>query len=237
MIKIITVQFSYDNDVRYEKLLKVLAYSAAVNMPGAEFISLTIPPPEMEQVPGYRMLKSNTSKLEKWAEEVDKADKNDRIVLLDSDMLIMRDFSKIFNFPFDICYTYRPENRLPLNGGVMFINPTEKAKIFFREFLSVNDRMLKNKKFHDPYRRIYAGMNQAAFGYMLENKTCLTNIHRIPCTLWNVCNEDWANIREDAYILHIKGRLRHMCLGTRHVSNDVKQLVDLWKYYDEMSND
>jgi len=232
MIKIITVQFGYDNDTKYKTLLDVLEYSAKTNMPDAEFIAFNIDAPQVEELPGQKMLISNTVKLKIWVEQLQKARKGDKLAFFDADMLIMRDFSQVFNYNFDVAYTYRMDyGRLPLNGGVMFAKPTRKAKSFFRKFLEINNYFLTHKKEHDEFRRIYAGMNQAAMGWMLERSNHRANILGLPCPLWNVCNEDWHQMRPDAYILHIKSRLRLMCLGKKKITKDIKEVVDIWKNY------
>jgi hypothetical protein len=238
MIKIITVQFSYDGDTKYKRLLDVLKYSAKINMPDAEFISLEIPAPEVDFVPGHKMLMSNTVKLQKWVEQMEKSKRGDKLAFLDADMLIMRDFSKVFKYRFDVAYTYRVSGYLPLNGGVMFAKPTKKAKDFFKKFLERNIYFLNHKKEHDEFRRIYAGMNQSAMGWMLERSNHRANILGLPCPLWNVCNEDWHKMLSDAYILHIKSRLRLMCLGQKKVSEDIREVVEIWQdYHKRMNNE
>jgi hypothetical protein len=235
MIKIISVQFSFDNDKKYETLLNVLKYSAKVNMPKAKFVDLRLDAPEVEEVPGYKMLISNTYKLEKWIEEINKCKDGDYIALVDADMLILRDFSRVFNYRFDVAYTYRTSGYLPLNGGVIFVKVNDLSKDFFNKFYRINLHFLKNKKEHDKYRKIYAGMNQAAFGWMLEESNHPAHVLALPCPIWNVCNEDWKNMDESAYILHIKSKLRLMCFNQKRPTPDVERLVDLWQgYYNEM---
>jgi hypothetical protein len=232
MVKIITVQFEFEENEKYETLLNVLKYSAKVNMPHVKFLDIRIPPPEVKQLPGYRMLISNTYKLQKWVEELEKGNRGDKFVFLDADMLILNDFSEVFEkYKFDVAYTYRVSGRLPLNGGVMFARSTRKGKNFFKEYLEINNEMLNNVKFHLPWRKKYAGMNQAALGWMLEESRNNAKILALPCPMWNVCNEDWPNMLPDAYILHIKSRLRLMCLDQKPPSRDIKYLVDIWKHY------
>ena len=166
----------------------------------------------------------NTRKLHKWVEIVENA--KDDIVLMDCDTVLLKEVSHVFDMDFDIAYTKRTQgSRFPLNGGVVFVRPNKKTKDFFRRWLDVNNRMMEDSHFHKPYYKKYAGINQASFGYLLENG-CDLKIIDVPCSKYNACDAvDWENL-EYTHILHVKSDLQNQCFAkepTRHLD-----AVKLW---------
>lgn len=233
MIKIVTVCFDYGRSDIYRRMHKVLLYSIEKHMDDACVISNWLPEPKPTD--RIRAYVSNTVKLEKWKEEFYDSEPGDRIAFLDCDLLVINDFSGVFENQFDIAYTYREDSKWPLNGGVFFCRVNEKTKQFMNTFTEVNDLMFFDEKFHRPWKQKYGGINQAALGYMLESGNHDCNILPLPCSTWNVCDEPYDLV--NSKILHFKSGLRS-AMFSGLIPECYQGPVELWKQYEaEMMED
>jgi hypothetical protein len=211
-----------------------MAFIASVkkNCPNAGLIVRRIKPP---QIIRYHWVSSNTKKLEVWCKEMEKCDDED-IVLIDCDMMVLNNPEAIFKNDFDIAYTVRGTGGIPVNGGVIFVKKNERSLDFFRQFKIINDKMVLNPTFHQQYRDRYAGMNQAAFGYMLEQGKHQAKMITVPCNPYNICKNDWLKVNEKSFIVHVKSDLRRAVLHPLPLPpayQRYRKLYDIWhKYYD-----
>lgn len=227
-MKIISVQFDYPGSSRYDKLSRVLEYSIKKNCPGAEFNLIRIDAPSSWRT--KKCFASNTVKLQRWVDEMEKT--NEDIIFLDCDMIVLRDLHDAFKMDFDIALTVNGTGSIPYNGGAVFCRNTSAARDFIRLWNKCNHELYNDTKKHLKWRMKYAGMNQAALGYMLETNAVrvtditsehkqikafesLVNIKRLPCSIWNVCKNDWRNMNDKMYILHVKSALRTAVLDPR----------------------
>jgi hypothetical protein len=208
-LKIISVVFDYYHQEKYKKLSEVFSYSIKKNCPGSELELLKINPPKIHKNKS-KSFASNTVKLELWLERLKATDQD--VIFLDCDMLVLKDLSSAFNLNFDIGYTKRTRARIPYNGGVVFVKNTPEAVSFIELWAKINKKMYDNSRFHSVWRAKYAGMNQSAFGYILEKEKYNAILKQFPCEIWNACNEDWSNIGDKTKIIHIKGGLRRSVL-------------------------
>jgi hypothetical protein len=223
----VMVQFDYPgHGGTYSKLLKALLFSISTSCPKAKVIARRIQPPI-----GMREKKcfaSNTKKLDLWLEELEKSEDKE-ICFIDCDMVVMRDPSEIFQKDFDIAYTVRKSRKPPVNGGVIFIKKNERSIQTIRKFKEINDAMYRNKGLHDVYRKKYAGMNQAAWGYLLEHGGYDAKMIEIPCAIWNAVDEDWHAIDGNTKILHVKSVLRRACMEP-HAPRE-RKLLKAWQIW------
>lgn len=208
---------------RYRQMADALKRSVERNSPHKLIVHDIRP----KRRSGRHKLVINTVKIEKWNEVVQQAE--DNIVLLDCDTVLLKDVSHVFEKDFDLAYTKRTEGvRFPLNGGVVFVKPTKESKEFFKEWLDVNNRMMREPHFHRPWHVKYAGINQASFGYLLENDPTI-DIIDLPCAKYNACDTvDWRDL-EDPYILHIKSDLQNQCFAKE--PSRFKEAAKIWKEY------
>lgn len=232
----ISIAFDY-HDTQYVRMANVLEKSIKKNCPNANLDLKFYPPPD---VPEYeranKRFGENSEKLSLWIEHM-KDCKDQDIVLIDCDMMVLDDISEIFNEDFDIAVTRRSgdRERIPYNGGVICVKKSHKVNLFFNEFLRINNKMYKDREFHEPWRAKYAGMNQAAFGYMVENYDADLTIMEIPCSIYNLCSEDWSRfwkLQPHPKIVHIKGSLRNVCLSE---SKSVKygDIRNIWRKFED----
>jgi len=228
MNKIILCGFDYSNSNTYKELTKVLIKSIEKYEPDALWILNWLCEPDSSgQIRG---IVSNTVKLNKWVEELNNCDDDDNVIFLDCDMLLIGPLFDVFEKDFDIAYTKREEwHKLPLNGGAIYVKVNNKTRLFFNMFKEINNKMYNNPEFHQKWRDKYAGINQAAFGYLLENKDYNARIIDIPCSKWNVCRFKQESVDKDARLIHFKGSLRKALFSKDPVPKDIEFLVKKWK--------
>ena len=232
-MRLLTCCFDYASKGDYGRLQRVYRASCEKVMPEVRYEHHELCPPKIK--PGYSTgMCSNTLKLRHWVRLVEDA--TETICLSDCDMLALRSVADADALDFDIAYTVRTNiGRIPFNGGVVFVRPTAECKAFMRRWLKINDDMFHNHVFHEMYRRKYAGMNQAAFGFMYEHPRDKCRMLGLPCAQWNACNEDWPGIPGNgARLVHLKGHLRRALLSDVHiraVSPQVHYIVGEWRGY------
>ena len=190
-------------------------------MPSAEFVEILIPTPTMDTT---RFIASNTEKLHVWRDYMETA--TEPVIFADCDMLACGDASSAFNQPFDVAITTMTQpTRWKYNGGIVFARPTEKARVFFHEWARVNDKMVADPEFHEPYRIKYAGINQAALGWMLENGW---SHKELPCRKYNACAKDWPDIDSETVFIHVKDLLKNMVLAGKPPHGRLERAMKEW---------
>jgi hypothetical protein len=196
-------------------------------MPNVKFIEKKIQPPVNRSKRDLNFM-YNGVKLRLWVEFLEKTKEN--VIFADCDMMALQSAEHAFDIPFDVAYTARTKiKRIPMNGGIMMARPTKAAKSFFREMLEVNDRMFKDLRFHHIWRCKYAGMNQAAFGYTLNEGKSKAKLHEYKTIEWNAVDCDWQYINEKTVFLHTKSKLRKIVLGEIKMKPEYMHAANLWK--------
>jgi len=227
----IAVSFDYGaTNTTYARLMKVFKKSVEVNCPGAVVKDIYIEAPR--NITYKRGFASNTAKLAKWLEAMYEIE-DEHLIFIDCDMMVLKEIKDIFNQDFDIACTKRSNSPYKYNGGVVFAKNNERSKAFMKLWLDINNKMLNDFKFHSPWRDKYAGMNQAAFGYIMEKCKYDAKLIEVPCSIWNLCNEDWVRYNDSTRIVHIKGQLRKGCLGLCRTPAHIGRLVELWLQYSD----
>jgi len=146
---------------------------------------------------------SNTAKLEYYAHNF-----TTDTIFTDCDMLCRGDITCAFDRIEHIGYTTRVHNRLKFNLGVVFFKHTDYARRFMDKWVRINRVFYNNPALHHYWRlkKGYGGINQAAFGWMLENGWVATELPQTYnlVTRW----DDW----ERAKMIHVFKNLRNGCL-------------------------
>lgn len=202
----------------FAKLLRVFRASFSDHMPDVPIVCHELEPCATDRHHIYGM-SSNTHKLAKWNEIVQNA--SDDVVLCDCDLMAagrIDDAWRLEGGNWDAAYTKR-ESQFPFNNGVMFFRNTPAARQIMARWLQVNNEMYDDPRKHRPYRRLYAGMNQAAWGYLLTQEKGIGKIAALS-SRYNACEREWRRTpeRHDIRIYHIKSALRIACLA-RHRAN------------------
>lgn len=226
-MKIVSVQFDVKQHMLgYSRLLDVFKYSVKKYMPDVEFVEFRTPTPPLLQSQALNF-SYNDFKLKIWRDYMEKA--KDNIIFADCDMLAVRPFPHAFDFDGDIAVTWRTVvHRIPMNGGIIMAKPTEASRRFFREWYKINNKMLHDSRFHQEWRKRWAGMNQSAFGYIYDRGRHGAKIHKYKTREWNAVNCDWHAISENTVFVHYKSQLRKIVLANAKGHNKYKIAADLW---------
>jgi hypothetical protein len=223
---------------QYGRLARVLDYTARLHCPDWTIrVERLKAPPSFSSALGVASHVTNSQKLEWWRSVVVDAEDGDRVLLIDADMMITRPLEDVWRIPFDLAYTYRQEGRLPLNGGVVFVRVSPAARRFVDRWFAMNQRFLANANEHRHWRTKYAGINQAAFGYMLEReRDPAVTIAKLTCHEWNAENTAWAKFDPNVTrIVHLKSGLRRALFGMP-ARPEHKRLITLWHALEAQAN-
>lgn len=219
----------------FHELFEVFKQSVKENMPNAEIVELHVDSKKVANK--QRIIYTNHQKLIAWAEYAKTM--NENAIFIDCDMLILGDLSEVFDlYDFDVAITARESTeRIPFNGGVVFVRNTEKAKAFMQRWSEVDMQMFKDPIFHRKYKIKYQGMNQSALGYLYEEEKNIANLTQVPCSKYNALNRHWT-INENTpkekmpFAIHFKGSLRRQLFSPNSARLN-KYPIKLWKEYRE----
>jgi hypothetical protein len=225
-VKIFTVCFEYKDRPEYAKLLRVFRESVRMHMPDVEFVEIhpPAPPYEPDRIPGFL---DNTIKLQHWLKFFRET--NDNIIFADCDMLAVRDGRHAFDPDFDIAYTaITPPYKAILNGGIIMTKPTEAAHRFMTELYEINNLMFQDIPFHEIWRAKYAGMNQAAFGCVLETGISGAKIHKYMTWEWNAIDRDLKLINAKTVFIHMKSKIRELVMAGKAPTGVYSGAMQKW---------
>ena len=213
----------------YDTLYKALDKSIKQNFPSANFIveknfSMNNPRygKRVEDAMAY-----------KWCEFAQKTTLP--TIFIGCDLLVLRDFSEVFNDDFDLAVTIRDTKRDVLNNGVVFMKNTPEGKELMNEYAIIMDKMQKDKKLHHKYNKLIP-VDQAAMEHLWRLHP--ERIKAYPCNIYNITQEYYYEpLHKDAAVLHVKSELRKTIfdknfINKRHPKmNKNHHLVKLWNSY------
>ena len=235
-MKLVTTFFTQPGMISdYTRLYNVFAYSARLNMPDAEVVNLKVEPQEVPR--GLTAsLQANHDKMMAWAKYVDTLD--DDAVLIDCDMLVMRDFQEVFDtHDFDIGLTARETGRIPFNGGVVMVRNSDAAREFIKLWAEADTKLYNDRDLHWKWRAKYRGMNQASLGMLIETGTYTAKIKRFPCSIYNAVENSWHRVAEDRpYAIHCKSNMKRTLLSSDPIKKlrpTYKQVATIWRGYEQ----
>jgi hypothetical protein len=194
-----------------------------------------IKPSSLRSAAGSISNSNNSWKLEFWAEAVCSAPDGTRVLLLDGDTFLTGDPGDIWETDFDVAYTRRPAEvtRYPINAGVFAARANERSRSFMRAWLKRDREFLASRQLHDPWTRIYGGINQASLGSLIESpgEREGVNLVALECLRFNCEDTCWeAFDPERTRIVHVKSALRMHALGLSSAKTPAtKNLVRLWR--------
>jgi hypothetical protein len=154
-------------------------------------------------------INANHAKLEYWADRVQRATRP--LVLLDADCLVLEDLAHVFVLPFDVGITFQRRPDCHFNGGVVFVQPTEAAKSFFKLWLQRDQELYQNDTRLREAQNDHRGMNQASlFQLMQRGELAGIRVLEVPCQTHNCIEHYWRLLDKGLtpVVLHIKPRLR-----------------------------
>jgi hypothetical protein len=195
----------------YARMARVLESTARRHCPGWILNVNGIAPEPVTAVD--RLCANNSQKLDAWWRAIVDAPTGQRILLIDADTFFTNPIDDVWSHDFDIAYTVRIYD-LPFNGGVVFVRVSAETKAFFDEWRRCNTLMLHDRRMHQEWRKRYGGINQASFGWLLNNVAPLPRMVTLPCSEWN-CEESCWDQFDPAVtrIVHVKSGLRRTIFG------------------------
>lgn len=220
-MKALTVFFPTDK--KWEIMLEVFRRSWEYSMDIPLEVVQENPPQKSGKIWG---VETNTRKLQLWQKYF-----TEDIIFCDCDMLVRGDITEGFQKIKDIGYTERTDGKLPLNAGVVFARYSNYSKRFLEEWERINQRMYEDPKFHKPWNEKYAGINQAALGWMLENGWTADVLPES----YNMCIPSrW----KEGKMVHIKSGAREICFTRRprRLRGSDKALHQLFWQFSEVKN-
>lgn len=217
---------------QYATLARVLEHTARRWAPGWDVEVRKVAPSALQKQLGQAAA-DNSWKLELWCRAVEESPEGGRVLLIDSDTFVTGPLDDLWEVPFDLAYTVRPEGwRFPINGGVVAVRASEGTRRFMREWLAEDRRMLVNSERRAPWRKKYGGHNQASFGCTLEAGTGAAlglELAALPCAVWNCEDATWAAFKPEATrIVHVKSALRMAAFRLAGCPPRLRPLLDLW---------
>jgi hypothetical protein len=234
----------------YERLAKVLHYTARIHCPDWRVVVDRLDEtalPRLEPASGNQSHVWNTWKLDWWCEQIAIAPDGARVLLIDGDTFICRSLDDAWMLEFDMAITMRHRHvkpagvggGIPFNAGVVFLRVSDKTRAFMESWRQVNFRFLCNASEHEPWRKRYAGINQAALGFLLEQGQHGCDVRELPCSEWNCC--EWG-LYDAAVtrIVHVKSGLRGVTFdrpGAPTANTRLQELARLWRRTEKRSKE
>lgn len=229
---------------QWARLVRVLAHTARRHCPDWQHDIESVAPldPTLYSQRGVQGHVWNTHKLDLWSRVVHEAEDGAQILLLDADTVITRPIDDVWDLPFDVAYTVKPNSetrRFPLNGGVLFLRVSDRSRRFMEGWQAQNRAFLADDREYAVWAGAYGGINQAALGVFLRSKPAL-DLRKLPCLEWNNEDEHWSQFDPDVTrILHIKSALQAAIMRMVKPDDDIRPLVRLWRQLesDAMNHD
>lgn len=243
---LVSCYFANGSDTRFERMARVLRYTAAKYCPDWTIAIDAITPAPMRSALGVPSHVSNTQKMEAWWRAVEALPDESRVLLIDADTFIVGPLDAVWDLDFDFAYTSKEHTRFPFNSGVVFLRVTPAVRAFMRVWRDENVRMLGDAANHRPWREAYGGINQASLGYALRqagidpkhppadafpftSSAGTMQIRRIPCQVWNCEDSHWHTFDPQATrIVHLKGILRTCLFQPTSRRSRLRTLITLW---------
>lgn len=177
----------------------------------------------------------NAHKTKYHKDIVDQAEDGQLICLVDSDILITGDFHPVtYLNHFDFAYTIRKSKKGPINSGVTFVRVSEKTRAFYHTWYENVLDLLARRSLFDGWAKKYGGINQCGLGMMLEENKHFLQLMELPCSVWNLCFDQWHLFGPSVKAVHYHGAMRKFALTSpkKNLPDTYSKLAKLWKQYD-----
>lgn len=150
---------------------------------------------------------NNLRKLEFWKEIALNATED--ILLLDTDMIILKPFDEIFDIKTDIAITTR-NHPIRYNGGFVYLKNTDNSKEFMKAWYKKSKQLFD---FPQPELvKVFKGLTQSGLAVIHAHSDFTNLITELPCNVYNLAATDWPEYSDKTKVIHIKDNLRKACL-------------------------
>ena len=232
--RLIACTFGEGYDRQYPRMARVLEHTARRHCAGWDVHVTTLQEARLHRPGRSEGDVANVVKMRHWIDAVTQAPDQAPLLLIDGDTMILQPLDDVWTQPFDVAYTARASSRFPLNGGVVFLRATAATRRFVTHWMAEAERMLLEPVYHQPWRRRYGGLSQAALGATFAAPIAqATSLVALPCLEWNCEDTCWPDFDpQRTRIVHVKSTLRRAVfnmgpLGT-HLK-PLKPLVTIWR--------
>lgn len=220
----------------WRRMADVLEHTATVHCPSWTRSIRAITPEPRPSVLAVESHEVNTQKLEHWLARVEDAPDGTPMLLIDVDTAILRPLDPVWRESFDVAFTTK-RRPFPFNLGVIFLRVSDRTRAFMGSWLEENNNLLTDRMHSHLWRNSFGGVNQAAFGRLLQRSGLSVTFHRLPCAEWNCEESAWPTFDSNkARVLHLKGSLRQCVFryskvpGRRaSIPGELQPLVTLWQ--------
>jgi hypothetical protein len=240
MMRVITVEFpTAAGDGRYTEMVDVL--EASLRLHGGDvWLDRLVDDGEvmrgqLSETGARQSYVANTHKLRMWRDLVLEIPDDERVLLIDGDMLCTGDLTEALSWTEPVVMTVKDAglSRFPFNSGVLGVRGGEDVRLFFELWFDLCEEMLLDKSTHEQWRALYGGINQASLGRLLQERADMDElVGRVPCRLWNAEESGWKVFEPGVTrLLHLKGRLRKAIfgeLGEDEWTPELAPLVEAW---------
>jgi len=227
-MRVVTVGYGWP----FETLLSVMRHSLEQTNSTARLEIVPVGPHVFPE--GYpEHAESNFNKMRAWVHSVCGCQDGEQLLLADCDLLFLKSVEDAFLGDFDIAYTVRP-GKIPINGGVIFVKTNKRSRAFMRHWYTAAETILRRGK-NEIKREVakFGGISQASLLHTLEGPLGATvRFKELPCAEWNSVDQTWADYDpETTRVIHIKGKLRRLCLGRSQPEQHevLGPLMRLWR--------
>lgn len=229
-MKLISRYFTPEGgDDRWERMANVLRQSCDDHGVAHDIRSMATP----HRTRGAAVC-ANHAKLKEWREEVLRA--TEPVILADVDTFIQRNPEKAFDEVEHIGITFRDQRfnlPIPLNAGIVFVQPTREARQFICDWCKMDKRMFEDNKLLMQWRREYQGINQSSLGCLLETGDFKPTA--LNCSTWNLV-EPWEEV-DGAHIVHVKGNaMRHIFDDEKPKREGAEVVAKRWRAIEDVVN-
>jgi hypothetical protein len=164
--------------------------------------------------------------IESWHEAVATAEDGERLLLIDTDTMVLRPLDGIWGAWHDMTIT-DARKMFAFSTGVVAVTVSDAVRDFFGTWRDAQRRLLLDDPASMTWREKYGGINQAALGMVMGD--ALLRIRRLPTIEWN-CEHSWWEEATDPRIVHLCGRLRELIFAQPGTSipAELHRWVDLW---------
>ena len=218
--------FSRNNNQQYPRMTAVFKHSCEKQGLPCTVHEMPTPPRTNRII----WADDNHFKLMEWARVVTEATPGDLLLISDSDMMCMKlPTEDMFSHVTSVAFTKRDprtSGNIPVNAGMVVVRAGEKATEFFNEWVRRDTVLYDDHAKWTPFKRKYAGMNQASLGWMMEDPVWNAKVQWLECNTMNMV-KPWRGWSE-AYFIHVKSGLRK-CIFSGLRLDAPEELVRHWR--------
>jgi hypothetical protein len=167
-------------------------------------------------------------KIETWYDIlVNQVEHGKPVLLCDVDVMFFKNpFPELEKFRFDVGYCKH-------NTGAVYFSGSEASRDFMYHWLYATKLLFNNKKLYQKYDKKYKGLDQASFGYVLENIDTSATVIELPRRFHSTVSE----YELPCYIMHYHSALKSCVFGDKDPVILPRPIIKYYKAWQECYRD